>query len=133
MRQSLYLKLKTKFVYTLLTLTTHSRSKSNTDFPFKHDISGLKSVTQKIKGSFHVFARRLSLMTILAMDYFRLTSIEFKFTLIQSLFDRIKSLLGFSESVAVNNDIICVPLKFAFRIVFTEPHVKSKMQENVRQ
>ena len=55
-------------------------------------------------------------MTVLAMDYLRLTSIEFKFTLIQSLFDRIKSLLGFSESVAVNNDIICIPLKFAFRI-----------------
>jgi len=72
-------------------------------------------------------------MTILAMDYFRLTSIEFEFALFQSLFDRIKSLLGFSESVAVNNDIICIPLKFAFRIVFTEPHVKSKVQENVRQ
>src|SRR5450759_2280951 len=133
MCHSVYLKLKTQFVYTLLTLTTHSRSESNTDFSFKHNISGLECITQKIKGSFHVFARSLSLMTILAMDYFRLASIEFKFTLLQSLFDRIKSLLGFSESVAVNNDIICIPLKFTFRIVFTEPHVKSKMQENVCQ
>ena len=75
------LKLKTQFVYSLLTLTTHSGSKANTDFSFKHDVSGLKCITQKIKGSFHVFARSLSLMTILAMDYFRLTSIQFELQL----------------------------------------------------
>jgi hypothetical protein len=56
--------------------------------------------------------RSLSLMTVLAMDYFRLTSIESEFALFQSLFDRIKSLLGFSESVAVNNHIICISLNF---------------------
>jgi P2-related tail formation protein len=44
MRHSVYLKLKTQFVYTLLTLTTHSRSESNTDFTFKHDISGLECI-----------------------------------------------------------------------------------------
>lgn len=62
-------------------------------FSFKHDISELKSKSQKIKGSFHVLTRRLSLMTILAMDYFRLTSIEFKLTLIHLTSDQMTTIL----------------------------------------
>src|SRR5659263_23640 len=131
MSQTVYLHLKTYLIDTLLILTAHTGSESNPDFAFEHDISGLKGVTQKIKGSFHFFIRSLSLMTVLAMDNFRLASIDFEFTLLQSLLDRFKCLLGFHEVVAVNYNIICIPFKFAFRIMFTEPHVKSKVQEDV--
>ena len=72
-------------------------------------------------------------MTVLAMDYFRLASVDFELALFQPLFDRIKSLLCFNEVIAVNYDIICEPLKFAFRIVFAEPHVKNEVQKDVRQ
>jgi hypothetical protein len=71
-------------------------------------------------------------MTVLAVDYFRLASVYFELALFQPLLNCIKSLLSFNKAVAVNNDIICVPLKFAFGIFSAEPHVKNKMQENVR-
>ena len=116
MRHSVYLKLKTQFIYTLLFLTAHTRSESDPDFSFKHDIPGLECISQKVKGSFHLLVRSLSFMTVLAVDYFRLASIYFELALFQSLLNRFKSLLSFNKAVAVNNDIICVPLKFAFRI-----------------
>jgi len=70
-------------------------------------------------------------MTVLAMDYFRLASIYFELTLLQSPLDCIKSLFGFNEIITMNDDIICEPLKFAFRILLAEPYVKSKVQEDV--
>ena len=66
MRHSLYLKLITQFVKSVLTLTPHGRSKSYTYFSVEHDIPGLEGKAQKIEGSFHFWTRRLSLMIILA-------------------------------------------------------------------
>ena len=109
--------LKEQVTYALLFLTAHSRSEPNPDFSFKHDIPGFKSISQKVKGSFHFIVRSLSLMTVLAMDYLRLASIYFEFALLQSLLNRFKPRLGLHETVAVDYNVICIPFKFSLGIL----------------
>jgi|WetSurMetagenome_2_1015567.scaffolds.fasta_scaffold116673_3 hypothetical protein len=124
---------KEQVTYALLLLTAHSWSEPNTDFTFKHNLSGFECEPKKVKGSFHFFVRSLSLMTVLAMDYLRLASIYFEFALLQSLLNRFKSRLGLSETISVNYNVICIPFKFVFGILPAIPHIKNEMQKDVRK
>jgi hypothetical protein len=76
MYHAVYPEFKTFLIDPLLTLTADTRCKSHLDYTPDFDYSWFKCKAQKIKGPIHLHIRDSWLLTIVAINYLRLTLIK---------------------------------------------------------